>query len=119
MPKYLLAAYSSDEPRPSMTDEEMKHGFALVQAIEDDLRAQNALLFTGRLLDAAMSRVVRPRRRMGKTTDGPFVETKEQLGGFYILEAPDLDAALEWASRVSDAIDSPIEVRPFMDMPGR
>jgi hypothetical protein len=56
---------------------------------------------------------------MGKTTDGPFAETKEQLGGFYILEVPDLAAALEWASRVSDAIDSPIEVRPFMDVPGR
>jgi hypothetical protein len=52
---------------------------------------------------------------MGKTTDGPFAETKEQIGGFYILEAPDLDAALAWAQRVTDAIDTPIEVRPFMD----
>ena len=119
MSKYLLAAYSTDEPRESMSDDEMKRGFALVQAIEDDLRAKKALLFTGRLLEPAQARVVRPRRRMGKTTDGPFVETKEQLGGFYILEAPDLDAALAWAARVSDAIDSPIEVRPFMDVPGR
>ena len=119
MSKYLKAAYSTDEPREPMSDEEMKRGFALVQAIEDDLRAQKALLFTGRLLEPEQARVVRPRRRMGKTTDGPFVETKEQLGGFYILEAPDLDAALTWAARVSDAIDSPIEVRPFMDVPGR
>ena len=119
MSKYLLAAYSSDEPRAPMTEDEMQRGFALVAAIEEDLRAQNALLFTGRLLEPAEARVVRPRRRMGKTTDGPYVETKEQLGGFYILEAADLDAALAWASRVSDAIDSPIEVRPFMDVPGR
>jgi hypothetical protein len=56
---------------------------------------------------------------MGKTTDGPFVETKEHIGGLYIIEAPDLDVALVWASKVTDAIDTPIEVRPFMDVPGR
>ena len=119
MSKYLLAAYTTDEPRKPMTDDEMQRGFALVQAIEDDLRAKNALMFSGRLLEPAQARVVRPRRRRGKTTDGPFIETKEQLGGFYILDAPDLDTALAWASRVSDAIDSPIEVRPLMDVPGR
>jgi hypothetical protein len=47
------------------------------------------------------------------TTDGPFVESKEHLGGFYVIEAEDLDAALVWASRVTDAIGVPIEVRPF------
>jgi len=47
------------------------------------------------------------------TTDGPFVESKEHLGGFYIVQAPDLDGALTWASRVTDAIKAPIEVRPF------
>ena len=119
MSKYLLAAYSTNEPRKPMTEAEMQRGFALVHAIEEDLRASNALLFSGRLLEPAHARVVRPRRRRGKTTDGPFVETKEQLGGFYIVEVPDLEAALTWATTVSDAIDSPIEVRPFMDVPGR
>jgi hypothetical protein len=52
-------------------------------------------------------------------TDGPFAETKEHIGGFYIIEARDLDAALAWASKVTDAIDTPIEVRPFMDVPPR
>jgi hypothetical protein len=47
------------------------------------------------------------------TTDGPFVESKEHLGGFYIIQAEDLDAALAWASRVTNAIKVPIEVRPF------
>ena len=56
---------------------------------------------------------------MGATTDGPFAETKEHMGGFYIVDAPDLDAALAWASKVTDAIDTPIEVRPFMDVPNR
>ena len=119
MSKYLLAAYTTNEPRAPMTEVEMQRGFALVHAIEEELRAANALLFSGRLLEPAQARVVRPRRRRGKTTDGPFIETKEQLGGFYILEAPSLEAALAWATKVSDAIDSPIEVRPFMDMPSR
>ncbi len=83
------------------------------------MRAASALLYSGRLLDPAQARVVRPRRRMGNITDGPFAETKEQLGGFYIIEALDLDAALAWASKVTDAIDTPIEVRPFMDVPNR
>jgi hypothetical protein len=46
-------------------------------------------------------------------TDGPFIEAKEQIGGFYIIEAADLDAALEWASKTSDAVGKPIEVRRF------
>ena len=119
MPQFMLAVYSSDEPREPMTDEEMQRGFAVVHEVEDELRAANALVYSGRLLEPARAKVVRPRRRMGNTTDGPFVETKEAIGGFYIIEAPDLDAALTWASKVTDAIDTPIEVRPFMDVPGR
>jgi hypothetical protein len=118
MPQFMLAVYSSDEPREPMTQEEMAAGFALVHALEEEMRASNALVYSGRLLDAARAKVVRPRRRRGKgTTDGPFVETKEHIGGFYIIDAPDLDAAIAWASKVTDAIDTPIEVRPFMDMP--
>lgn len=117
MSQFMLAVYSSDEPRKPMTAEEMEDGFAVVHAIEEEMRAANALVYSGRLLEPARARVVRPRRRMGKTTDGPFVETKEHIGGFYIIDAPDLDAALVWASKVTDAIDTPIEVRPFMDVP--
>jgi hypothetical protein len=47
------------------------------------------------------------------TTDGPFAESKEHLGGFYIIEAPDLDSAIQWASKVTGAVGKPIEVRPF------
>jgi hypothetical protein len=120
MSKYLLAVHTSDEaPRQPMTGEDMRRGWALVEAIERDMRAANALVFTGRLLEPARARVVRPSKGRVKMTDGPYAETKEHLGGFYILEAPDLDAALEWASKVTVAIDTPIEVRPFMDMPAR
>jgi hypothetical protein len=119
MSQFMLAVYSSNEPREPMTQEEMEQGFAVVHGIEEEMRAAEALIYSGRLLEPARAKVVRPRRRMGNTTDGPFVETKEHLGGFYIIEAPDLDAALAWASKVTDAIDTPIEVRPFMDVPTR
>lgn len=119
MSQFMLAVYSSDEPREPMTDEEMQRGFAVVHAVEEEMRAENALVYSGRLLEPARARVVRPRRRMGNITDGPYAETKEQIGGFYIIEAPDLDAALAWASKVTDAIDTPIEVRPFTEVPNR
>lgn len=119
MSQFMLSVYSSDEPSEPMTEAEMAAGFALVHALEEEMRAANALVYSGRLLDADRAKVVRPRRRMGKTTDGPFIETKEHIGGFYIIEAPDLDAALAWASKVTDAIDTPIEVRPFIDVPNR
>lgn len=117
MSQFMLAVYTTDAPREPMTPEEMQTGFALVEALEAELKAEDALRFSGRLLDAGQAKVVRPRRRMGRTTDGPFVETKEYLGGFYIIEAPDQAAALDWAQRVTDAIDTPIEVRPLMDDP--
>lgn len=120
MPQYLLAVHTSeDEPRQPMTDEEMRSGFALVDAIERDMRAANALVFSGRLLEPARARVVRPSRGRIKATDGPYAETKEHIGGFYIVEASDLDAAVEWASKVTVAINTPIEVRQFMDVPPR
>lgn len=116
MSKYLLSVHMSDEgPSEPMTEEQMRRGFAVVEAIEADMRAANALVFSGRLLEPARARVVRRSRGRIKTTDGPYAETKEQIGGFYIIETADLDAALEWASKVTVAIDTPIEVRPFME----
>ncbi|MBI3745115.1 MAG: hypothetical protein HY264_01045 [Chloroflexi bacterium] len=79
----------------------MQAGWALIAALEAEMHAENALLFSARLLDPARAKVVQPRRRMVKTTDGPFAETKEHLGGFYIIDARDLDEALAWAQKVT------------------
>jgi hypothetical protein len=120
MTKYLLSVHSANGSAPEhMTDEEVRKGFEQVARIEAEMNAAHALLFSGRLQDPAKARVVRPSRAKVRTTDGPYAETKEQLGGFYIIEAPDLDAALEWASKVTLAINTPIEVRPFVDMDPR
>jgi hypothetical protein len=118
MTKYLLAVHMSAEaPVQPMTEEEMRRGFAQVEAIEREMNAIDALKFSGRLLEPKQARVVLPVRNRIKVTDGPYAETKEQLGGFYIIEASDLEAALAWASKIATAINAPIEVRPFLDDP--
>jgi hypothetical protein len=116
MTQYLLAVHTTnDAPSEPMTDEEMRFGFEQVEGLEREMKAANALLFSGRLAEPSRARVVRGTRGQIKTTDGPYAETKEHLGGFYIIEASGLEAALDWASRVTAAIHAPIEVRPFAD----
>ena len=71
----------------------------------------------GGLLPADTATVVRAQGGKVVTTDGPFAEAKEQIGGFWVIKASDLDAALEIASRASAACEGPVEVRPFQDDP--
>jgi len=116
MTQYLLSVHSSDEDmRVPMTEEEMHRGWQVIQALEADMKSTGTWVFSGRLHGADTATVVRVADGTVVTTDGPFVEANEHLGGFYIIEAPDLDAALAWASRVTQAISTPIEVRPFAD----
>jgi hypothetical protein len=114
MGKYLLSVHSVEgEVREPMTDEQMRESHKRLGVIEQDLKSTGAWLFSGRLHEADTATVVRVSGGEVVTTDGPFVESKEHLGGFYIIEAADLDAALRWASKVTEAIRVPIEVRPF------
>jgi hypothetical protein len=83
--------------------------------IETEMKATGTWFFSGRLHDPGTATVVRVSGGEVVTTDGPFVESKERIAGFYIIEAPDLDAALGWASKVTECISAPIEVWPFMD----
>jgi hypothetical protein len=114
MTHYLLSAHSVDgEIREPMTDEEMQQSHEQLGILEQEMKSAGAWVCSGRLHEPATATVVRMSAGEVVTTDGPFVESKEHLGGFYIIEAEDLDAALAWASRVTDAIKRPIEVRPF------
>ena len=120
MAKYLLSVHSVDgEAGDPMTAEEMQQFMGRVGVLEEEMKADGAWLFGGALHDAETATVVRVSDGDVLTTDGAVAEAKEHLGGFYIIEAEDLDAALAWASKVTDAIHSPIEVRPFMDVPNR
>jgi hypothetical protein len=119
MPSYMLSVHSvQGEARDPMTDEEMKEFMTRVGALEEEMRSAGAWVFSGRLHEPDTATVVRMSDGKVLTTDGPFAESKEHLGGFYIIEAPDLDAALSWASKTSDCVKRPIEVRPFQDMRG-
>jgi len=118
MTQYLLSVHSVEgEVGEPMTDEDMRHSWKQIQVLEEEMKSVGALVFSGRLTEPDTATVVRKSGGEVLTTDGPFVESKEHLGGFYIIEAPDLDAALAWASKTVAAINTPIEVRPFWSPP--
>ena len=120
MTQYMLSVHMGTAgPSEPMTEEQQREGYASIAGLEADMEAADAFVFSARLSQPADSKVVRRGGGRPKTTDGPFAETKEHLGGFYLIEAPDLEAALEWASRVSEAIGEPIEVRPLAGSRGR
>ncbi len=119
MAQYLLSVHSGDgEARDPMTDEEMRQFMERVGALEAEMKSAGAWLFGGALHEPATATVVRVSDGEVLTTDGPFAESKEHLGGFYIVEAADLDAALVWASKTTAAVSKPIEVRPFRHVSG-
>jgi hypothetical protein len=116
MSHYLLSVHSVEgEVRDPMTEEEMQQFMKRVGVLEEEMKSAGAWVFSGRLDDSDTATVVRMSDDGDVlTTDGPFAESKEHLGGFYIIEAEDLDAALAWGSKVTGAIKAPIEVRPFL-----
>jgi hypothetical protein len=119
MTQYLLSVHSVEgEARAPMTDEEMRQFMERVSVLEDEMKSAGAWRFGGALHDADTATVVRVSNGEVLTTDGPFAEAKEHLGGFYIIEADDLDAALAWASKTTAAVSKPIEVRPFRHVSG-
>jgi hypothetical protein len=79
------------------------------------MQAAGVWIFGGGLAPPSSATVLRNQNGDIVITDGPFIESKEQIGGFSILKLPDLDAALHWARKLARAIGTPIEVRPFMD----
>lgn len=119
MARYLLSVHTrDDQPQEPMTPEQMKPMMKAIGALEAEMRSAGALFLSGRLTGPREARVVRKTNGKVIRTDGPFVETKEQIGGFYIVDANDLDAALDWAAKTSAAVGQPIEVRPFADHAG-
>lgn len=114
MNQYLLSVYEVEgtvEGSPS-TPEEMHAFMAKVMALEEQMDAAGAFVFGGALHSPDTATVVRDG--LDKvTTDGPFVEAKEHIAGFYVINAESLDEALEWAARTSDATMHAVEVRPF------
>ena len=120
MNQYLLSTYAveGEAPRAPRTPEEMGAFMQRVAALEAEMEASGTFVFGGALHGPDAATVVRKRDGDLVITDGPFVESKEHIGGFYIIKADDLDAALAWAGKVVECINEPIEVWPFFEMPG-
>jgi hypothetical protein len=115
MTQYLLATYAveGEVPGAPSTPEEMQAFMKRVAALEAEMEASGTFVFGGALHGPDAATVVRVSGGDLVMTDGPFVEAKEHIAGFYIINADDLDAALAWAGKVVDATNHPIEVRPF------
>ncbi|TDD14599.1 YciI family protein [Nonomuraea diastatica] len=117
MKQYLLAVqFDESAPAPSAT--ELQEQMARTGKVTDEMRAAGSWVFVGGLLPSHATTVIRPGNGTTTMTDGPFAETKEQLGGFWVIRCDDLDQALSWAEKCALACGCPIEVRPFEDAQG-
>ena len=114
MPKYLLSVWH-DEPYDDIdfNSPDMQRVVAQVGALNTELEKTGAWVFGTGLRPASSATVVRSTAGEVSMTDGPYAESKEQMGGFWVIEVPDLDAALEWARKAAAACERPIEVRPI------
>lgn len=111
MTHYLLSIYQPDGPPPP--PEFLEPIMRDVEALNDELRAAGAWVFAGGLHPPGTATVVRQKDNEMLTTDGPYIEGKDHIGGFTVIQAPDLDAALEWGRKLARATTLPIEVRPL------
>jgi hypothetical protein len=120
MQQYLLSIYQPDAPPPPEVMARMDQIMANVDALVEETKAAGAWVFNGGLHAPSTATVVQFERGEVLTTDGPYAEGKEHIGGFLIVQAPDLDAALGWARKLAGVLGNgtdslPIEVRPFRD----
>jgi hypothetical protein len=113
MKQYLLSVYHPEGGSPE--PEVIAKITADVEALNTELQQSGAWVFAGGLHPSSTATVVRIEGDDVLVTDGPFVEGKEHIGGFWVIKAPDLDAALEWGRKATRACTVPIEVRPLRE----
>lgn len=114
MTQYLLSVWHDDVyDENDLNDADTQRLFAQVGALNEKMTASGAWVFGGGLLPTTSATVLRASDGGVSMTDGPYAETKEQMGGFWVIEAPDMDAALDWASQAAVACEGPVELRPF------
>ena len=114
--KYMLLIYANEAHWPTMTQEQMGQAMAAYGAYTEAITAAGVRLASDRLRPTTTATSVRIVNGESKVLDGPYAESKEQLGGFYMIDVPDLDTALSWAARCPGAAHGTVEVRPIWEM---
>lgn len=117
MTQYLLAVHGSEEEYAAIDPEQLQEMFAATGRFNDKVREAGIWVFAGGLEPAETATVVDGQGETPVMTDGPYLETKEHLGGFWIIDVADLDEALKWAAEGSKACGGKVEVRPFQAEP--
>jgi hypothetical protein len=113
MPQYLISVWHDDEYDLDFTTPEAQRIGPKVGAVNEEMTATGTWVFGGGLVPASSATVLRADGGDVSMTDGPYAETKEQMGGFWVIEAADLDEALAWGRKCATACEGPVEVRPF------
>jgi hypothetical protein len=114
--QYLLALYGDEAGWGRMTPEQQQQGVAAYAAYGEALKAAGALVNSNRLRPSGSATTVRTKDGKTEVLDGPYADTKEQLGGYYLIDVPDLDAALTWAKRCPGSHHGIVEVRAIWPM---
>jgi len=114
--QYLLLIYGEESMFEKMTPEQQQQGAAAYMAYTEALKAAGVLTGSNRLRPTATATTVRPVNGKTQVLDGPFADTKEQLGGYYLIDVADLDAALSWAAKCPAASHGSVEVRAIWTM---
>ena len=113
--QYILMDYVNEAGWPQLTKEEQEHWLGAYKAYMEAMTKAGALKSSAGLKPSAGATTVRVVDGKTQVLDGPYADSKEQLGGFHIIEAPDLDAAISWAARSPTALHGVVEVRPLWD----
>jgi hypothetical protein len=114
--QYLLMLHSEEAGWDRMTKEQQQQGYAAYMAYTEALKQAGALRGSNRLRPSSAATTVRVANGKPQVLDGPYVESKEQIGGYYLIDVADLDAAISWAARCPGASHGTVEVRPVWVM---
>ena len=114
--QYMMLIYSNEKGWSQLTPEQQRQGMAAYMAYSEALRNAGVLLSSNRLLNTDAATTVKVTDGKTQVLNGPYVDTKEQLGGYFLIEAPDLDAAIAWAARCPGASHGTVEIRPLWAM---
>ena len=113
MAQYLLSVWHDEDYVVDFSGDDAQRMVAQVGAFNEELMGSGSFVFAGGLNPSSSATVVRSTNGQVSMTDGPFAESKEVMGGFWVIDVPDLDTALEWARKAAAACEGPVELRPF------